>query len=175
MNALSIMSQATSTVDPGSVGVSITTLIGSFGAAGAAVAVTYYFLGFLKDQAGKQDRLVEVFRDYQTESQKKFQDQLDRLTDRQVQSQQTFQDQVGRITDAQNLLLRDAIIATKSVEKTVDNSTEVIRGIEKMITSLQMSMGTIDAVIRHSANLVSPAVTTARSPHSHPVTEAPPA
>jgi len=173
MNALSILSQAANTVDPGSVGVSITSLIGSFGAAGAAVAVTYYFLSFLKDQAGKQERLFQDFRDYHTESQKKFQDQLDRLTDRQVQSQQSFQDQVGRLTEAQNLQLRDAIVATKSVEKTVDNSTEVIRGIEKTVTSLQLSMGTIDAVIRHSVDFGSPAITTTRSAVSPPVAEAP--
>src|SRR5262245_60169764 len=148
MSAFSLLSETASNVDPGAVGVSITSLIGSFGAAGAAVAVTYYFLGYLKDQAGKQDRLFQEFRDYHTESQKKFKDQLDRLTERQVQSQQAFQEQIGRITDAQNLLLRDAIVATKSVEKTVDASTEAIRGIEKTIASLQTSIATIDAVIR---------------------------
>jgi len=173
MTALSFLSQAANTVDPGSVGVSVTSLLGSLGAAGAAVAVTYYFLGFLKDQAGKQERLFQDFREYHSESQKKFQDQLDRLTDRQLQSQQAFQDQIGRITEAQSLLLRDAIVATKSVEKTVDNSTEVLRGIEKTITSLQLSIGTIDAVIRHSVSFSLPAITTTRTPNVSPVTEAP--
>jgi hypothetical protein len=163
MNALSMLSQAASTSDPGAVGVSITSLIGSFGAAGAAVAVTYYFLGFLKDQAGKQDRLFQEFRDYHAESQRKFQEQLDRLAERQVQSQQAFQDQIGRITDAQNLLLRDAIVTTKSVEKTVDASTEAIRDIEKTIASLQTSIGTIDALIRRSGNFGPLASATDRS------------
>jgi hypothetical protein len=163
MIAFSLLSDAAANVDPGAVGVSITSLIGSFGAAGAAVAVTYYFLGFLKDQAGKQDQMFQEFREYHAESQRKFQDQLDRLSERQVQSQQAFQEQIARITEAQNLLLRDAIVATKSVEKTVDSSTEAIRGIEKTIASLQTSIATIDAVIRHSGNLGSPANATDRS------------
>ncbi len=99
MNGLISFAQAASTIDPSAVGVSITSLIGSLGAAGAAVAVTYYFLIFLKDQSEKQNRLFEEFKDYHAESQKKFQDQLDRLSDRQEQSQRGFQDQVTRITE----------------------------------------------------------------------------
>ena len=72
------------------VGVSITSVLGSLGAAGAAVTVTYYFLGFLRDQSEKQSRLFQDFKDYHSESQKKFQDQLDRLSDRQEQSQRGF-------------------------------------------------------------------------------------
>ena len=108
--------------------------------AGAAVAVTYYFLVFLKDQSEKQNRLFEDFKDYHTESQKKFQDQLDRLSDRQEQSQRGFQDQVTRITESQNLLLRDAILAMKAVEKSQDGATDTIRGLEKTIASLQLAV-----------------------------------
>src|SRR6516165_3341117 len=129
MNSLLILAQAANSVDPGTIGVSITSLLGSLGAAGAAVAVTYYFLGFLKDQGEKQNRVFDEFRDYHAESQKKFQDQLDRITDRQEQSQRAFQDQVGRITEAQNALLRDTIVAMKSVEQTLNSSTVTIRGI----------------------------------------------
>src|SRR5580700_5348129 len=117
MKNLMIFAQAANTIDPSAVGVSITSLVGSLGAAGAAVVVTYYFLVFLKDQSEKQNHLFEDFKDYHTESQKKFQDQLDRLSDRQEQSQRGFQEQVTRITEAQNGLLRDAIVAMKAVEK----------------------------------------------------------
>ena len=122
MNGQMTLAQATNSVDTSTVGVSITSVLGSLGAAGAAVTVTYYFLGFLRDQSEKQSRLFQDFKDYHAESQKKFQDQLDRLSDRQEQSQRGFQDQVTRITEAQNVLLRDAILAMKAVEKSQDGS-----------------------------------------------------
>src|SRR5262245_56201775 len=98
MTNLFLYAQAANAVDPNAVGISITSLIGSLGAAGAAVAVTYYFLGFLKTEGEKQDRVFQEFRDYHAESQRKFQEQLDRLTDRQEQLQRAFQDQVSRLT-----------------------------------------------------------------------------
>jgi hypothetical protein len=148
MYSLTVLAQALNPVDANAVGVSITSLIGSLGAAGAAVSVTYYFLNFLRDQGVKQNRLVDDFKDYHAESQKKFQDQLDRMTDRQEQMQRGYQEQVGRINEAQNIMLRDAIIAMKSVEKTMDNSTSIIQGIEKTVNSLQLVIGAIDAVVR---------------------------
>jgi hypothetical protein len=151
MNGLWVLAQAVNTVDSNATGVSITSLVGSMGAAGAAVAVTYYFLGFLRDQGEKQNRLIQDFRDFHAESQKKFQDQLDRLSDRQEQSQRGFQDQVTRITEAQNSLLREAILAMKAVEKTVDGTTGTIHGIEKTISSLQMTVGVIDLMVRRPA------------------------
>jgi hypothetical protein len=149
MYSLTVLAQALSPVDANAVGVSITSLIGSLGAAGAAVSVTYYFLNFLRDQGVKQNRLFDDFKDYHAESQKKFQDQLDKMTDRQEQMQRGYQEQVGRINEAQNIMLRDAIIAMKSVEKTMDNSTSIIQGIEKTVNSLQLVIGAIDAVVRH--------------------------
>jgi phosphoenolpyruvate-protein kinase (PTS system EI component) len=153
MNGLMILGQATNTIDTGAVGVSITSLIGSLGAAGAAVAVTYYFLVFLKDQSEKQSRLFEDFKHYHAESQKKFQDQLDRLSDRQEQSQRGFQEQVTRITEAQNLLLRDAILAMKAVEKSQDSASDTIRGIEKTIVSLQAAVGAIEMLVHRALDL----------------------
>ncbi len=138
--------------DSQALGMPISGLVGSLGAAGAAVAVTYYFLNFLKDQAEKQSRLFQDFKDYHAESQRKFQDQLDRLTDRQEASQRTFQDHVGRITEGQNGLLRDSVLAMRSVEKTLDASTETIRGIEKTIASLQQSVGTLDVLVRRGSS-----------------------
>jgi phosphoenolpyruvate-protein kinase (PTS system EI component) len=153
MSGLMIFGQAANMSDSSAVGVSITSLLGSLGAAGAAVAVTYYFLVFLKDQSEKQNRLFQDFKDYHTESQKKFQDQLDRLSDRQEQSQRGFQDQVTRITEAQNLLLRDAILAMRAVEKSQDNATDTIRGIEKTIASLQLAVGAIDMLVHRAIDL----------------------
>jgi hypothetical protein len=148
ISLLWLMQAAAPAADPGSLGLSITSLLGSLGAAGAAVAVTYYFLGFLKEQGATQSKLLEEFRDYHAESQRKFQDQLDRLADRQDQSQRGFQDQVVRITEAQNTLLRDAIVAMKSVERSLDDSTSTVKGIEKTISTLQVAVGAIDIVVR---------------------------
>jgi prefoldin subunit 5 len=149
MNDLLVLAQAVNAVDANAVGVSITSLVGSLGAAGAAVSVTYYFLNFLRDHGEKQNRLFDDFKDFHAETQKKFQEQLDRLTDRQEQLQRGYQEQVGRINESQNILLRDVIMAMKSVEKTMDNSTMVIQGIEKTVNSLQQAISAIDAVVRH--------------------------
>jgi hypothetical protein len=151
MNVLIVLAQGANGVDPATVGLSIPGLVGSLGAAGAAVAVTYYFLGFLKDQSQKQNLLFDAFRQYHSESQKRFQDQLDRLTNRQEQSQRAFQNQVSRVSEAQNTLLRDAVLAMKAVEKTLDSSSETIRSIEKTITSLQVTVSALDMVVRRSA------------------------
>jgi hypothetical protein len=148
MAHLFLLAQNIGPVDPGAVGVSVTSLIGSLGAAGAAVAVTYYFLNFLKDHGEKQDRLFGEFKNFHAESQKKFQDQLDRLTDRQEMLQRAYQDQVARITDGQNALLRDAIMAMKAVEKTLDNSSSAIRGIEQSVGTLQSTMFAIESMVR---------------------------
>ena len=148
MTGLSVLAQAANAVDPNAIGVSITSLIGSLGAAGAAVAVTYYFLGFLRNEGEKQNRVFAEFRDYQAESQRKFQDQLERLTDRQEQLQRAFQEQIGRMTETQNALLRDAILAMKSVEKTLDSSGQTMHGVEKSVTALQFAVSGIDGMVR---------------------------
>jgi hypothetical protein len=148
MSGLSILAQAAGIVDPNTIGISITSLIGSLGAAGAAVAVTYYFLGFLRSEGEKQGRVFGEFRDYHTDSQKKFQEQLERLSDRGEQMQRTFQDQISRMTEIQNALLRDAILAMKSVEKSLENSVQTMHGMEKTITSLQFSVNNIDLIVR---------------------------
>jgi uncharacterized protein (DUF2141 family) len=85
MNELFVLAQAASAPDAGTVGVSLTGLIGSLGAAGAAVIVTYYFLRFLKDQGKIQARMFQDFKDFHADSQKKIQEQVERLTDDSLQ------------------------------------------------------------------------------------------
>jgi prefoldin subunit 5 len=147
MTAFIAIAQAAVNVDPNAVGISVTNLIGSLGAAGAAVAVTYYFLGFLKTEGEKQARVFSDFRDYHAESQRKFQDQLDRLTDRQEHLQRAFQEQVTRMTEAQNALLRDAILAMKAVEKTLENSVASIHGLERSISSMHASIAGVQLLM----------------------------
>jgi hypothetical protein len=163
MSGLMVLAQTVNSLDANAVGVSITSLVGSLGAAGAAVSVTYYFLNFLRDHGEKQNRLFDDFKTFHGESQKKFQDQLDRLTDRQEQMQRGYQEQVGRISDAQNVLLRDAVLAMKSVEKTMDHSTSIIQGIEKTVSSLQMAVGAIDVMVRQPSDFRQVAKSTSSS------------
>jgi DNA anti-recombination protein RmuC len=151
MSGLPALAQVTHPSDAQAIGISITSLIGSLGAAGAAVAVTYYFLAFLRNEAQNQDRVLEEFRQYHTDSQKKFQDQLDRLADRQQQLQQAFQDQITRITESQGTLLRDAVLAMRSVEKSLEGSTGTIHGMERTVSALQASMRSIDLILHSVA------------------------
>ncbi len=130
------------------VGWPLTDLLSSLGTAGAAVFVTYCFLNFLKDQEQRQKQVVAQFEEYHRESQRKFQEQLDRLADLQEASQQNFQEQVRRITESQHAILRESILAMKSIEKSTEGSTATIRGIQKTIDSLQFALRVIDAVVR---------------------------
>jgi hypothetical protein len=168
MSGLLVLAQAANIIDPNTIGVSVTSLIGSLGAAGAAVAVTYYFLGFLRNEGEKQNRVFGEFRDYHADSQKKFQDQLERLTDRQEQLQRAFQDQITRMTETQNALLRDAIMAMKSVEKTLESSTGTLHNMEKTVAMLQVSTNDIDMVVRR---LMDTASTSKKSSPFSPVRE----
>ena len=114
--------------------------------------MTYYFLVFLRDQSETKPPVPD-FKDYHAESQKKFQDQLDRLSDRQEQSQRGFQDQVTRITEAQNLLLRDADPGDESGREKPGQCNYTIRGIEKTIASLQLAVGSIDMLVHRALDI----------------------
>jgi hypothetical protein len=52
------------------------------------------------------------------------------------------------MSETQNSLLRDSILAMKAVEKTLDNSTTTVHGMDKAIGSLQVSLNGIDIMIR---------------------------
>jgi uncharacterized protein HemX len=101
--------------DP-NIGVSITSLIGSLGAAGAAVAVVYYFLGFLKEQDGRLEKSAESIRQ-QLERQSDRQDQIQKsYADRQDQSQKAYQDHIERLSKAQEALTREMIESIRSLK-----------------------------------------------------------
>ena len=150
MNLYAVLARATILLEP-SIGLSITSLLGSLGATGAAIAVTRYFLGFLKYRENRQARVVEDFRCFHAESQKKFQDQLDRLSNRQVESQHDFQDQVDRMTESQNIILRDTIGTMKGIENTFEFSTATIHGVRKSIGSLRLTVRAVDILLRDTA------------------------
>ena len=152
MNELPTLAQITKTVAEADVGLPVTNLISSLGTAGAAVIVTYYFLNFLKDQEQGQKQIVDQFEEYHRESQRKFQEQLDRLADLQEASQHDFQQRVSQITESQNAIIRESILAMKSIEKTTAGSSATIRGIQKTIDSLQLAVRVIDAAVRRSIN-----------------------
>jgi len=150
MSYFPVLAHITKTVVDSDGGSPVASLIGSLGTAGAAVIVTYYFLSFLKDHEEAQKQIVVQFEEYHGESQRKFQEQLDRLADMQEASQHNFQDQVNRITESQTSILRESILAMKSIEKTTEGSCATIHGIQQTIDSVQHSVRVIDVEVRRS-------------------------
>ena len=129
------------------VGLSITGLLGSLGAACAVVVVTRYFLGFLKNQRTGQAWIIESVRRNHARSQQKFQEQVDRLSNRQLRNQHDFQKHVDRMTDSQTTILRDAIATMTRMEITVECSSTTVRGIEKSMSSLGLTIRDIEDVL----------------------------
>lgn len=124
----------------------VTSLLGSLGAAGAAVTVTYCFLIFLRDVNDLQNRLFEDFRGYHAESQKKFQDQLDRLSDRHEQLQRGFQTQIDRISATQELLVRDSLASLKMIERSNQETLDALADMEKAVAALRSIEETIGSL-----------------------------
>ena len=155
MSILRVLAQAPPTpVDPAAVAglpiASILSLIAQGGAAVMLLAAGYYFLGHLRSRDEKDLQKDEAHRKALEDVVKKFQDQLDRLSDHQRQATTTFQDQVARITETQSAVLRDAIVAMKSVEKTVDGSTNTVRAIEGTVSSLRTAVNTLELLVRQT-------------------------
>jgi phosphate uptake regulator len=110
MRSIGRVVRRTDALEPNAVGVLVTRLPG---AVGAAVAISSCFLRFLRAADVRQTRMIEDFRDFHAQSQRKFQDQIDRSSDRQEQLQRGFEDQVNRITESHNTLLREVILAMR--------------------------------------------------------------
>lgn len=92
-------------VEGDSLGVQVTSLIGSLGAAGAAVCVTYYFLGFLREASTVFQKVVDDLKI-----------QLDILATRQEKSQQAFQDQLNLMARDQNIILHEVVAVMRSID-----------------------------------------------------------
>ena len=139
-----VLAQASATEN--GLGVTLASLVSTLTAAGAAVIVTTYFLGFLKDHGNAQKFIIEQFRGYHLDSQRKFQDQIDRLADRQAESLSTYRAQMSRVTATQNAMLDDAIQTMKSIERTLEGSNATIQGVESTIEALKKAIRAIDLV-----------------------------
>ncbi len=88
------------------VGVSITSLVGSLGAAGAAVAVTYYFLAFLKTMGDTVQKQLDALA-ARAEAMSKFnQEQNERLVTRY---EQTVRDQ--------QILMREVVASIERITR----------------------------------------------------------
>lgn len=136
MNVVSVLAQGIDMLDR-SIGLQLTTMLGSLGAAGAAVFVTHSFIAFLKNKENAHTRIISEFQDSYADSQKKFQDQLEGWSNRQQANQHDFQLQISRMSDAQNEILRDAIVTMIRSENTIDGSPTTT-GIERTIGSLDL-------------------------------------
>lgn len=153
--------------------VSITSLLGALGAAGAAVAITYYFLCFLREESEKHGRLFQDFRDYHAESQKKFQDQLDRLSDRHEQSLRTCLGYVDGNTSALQKLERTIsalsamidpiylkldikaprVLPKEVAENTPSELQEALRLNERAIKQAQETIAALRRQVEHLQNM----------------------
>lgn len=88
------------------VGVSITSLIGSLGAAGAAVVVVYYFLGFLREMSSAVNTQLQGLATRSEAAQKNSQEQMERLTSRYEQT-----------VREQQLLMRDVVTSLERMTR----------------------------------------------------------
>ena len=151
MNLFLILAQAPTFVDAGA-GQLFPSLLGSLGTAGAAIAVTRWYVGFLRTKAERERRIIEDFKGCHSDLQREFQDQLDRLFDCHQQSQQAFQTYVALISDTQNTIVRDMIVMINNNEKIIDGSTEKILGIQTSIGALRPTGSAIDSQACHMAD-----------------------
>lgn len=117
-----LVAQAVAQVDP-NLGASITSMVGSLGSAGAAVAMAIYFLSYLRDR----DKGIS---DWQGESQRKFQDQLDRLGNQNQESQRAFQEQIKLIASNQNEVLARVTQSQMAL-------SESMKSLEKSLLTIQ--------------------------------------
>jgi hypothetical protein len=144
MNLFPILAQSATVVDA-SVGRSLISLIGLLAAAGTAVAITRWYVGYLSSKGEQQRRIIEEFNDSHAELQSKFQDQLDRLSDRHQESQQDFQAYVALMGDIQTMILRDVIVTIKNIEKINDGSTVANHGMLTTISTVRSTIRALDS------------------------------
>jgi hypothetical protein len=146
--------QAPSPAAPSPVGVSASSLLGSLGAGAAAVVVTSYFIGFLKERGQDHKRVLAQFTGYHAKAQQNFKDQLDRLIDHYEALQQKFQEQVNRSIEAHDRILRDALGAMKSIEETMGTSTATIQAIQQTVDSLRLAVRALNVLVQHATGEV---------------------
>jgi uncharacterized membrane protein YhiD involved in acid resistance len=146
MNLFPVLAQAATVVDAG-MGLTLTSLLCSLGAAVAVVTLTRWFVGFLRRNGEGQSRIIEQYKGSYTESQRKFQEQLDRLSECSEESQHDFQDYIARISDNQNNMLRDVIVSMKNIEEINGGSSATIDGMKTRIGTLRMTVRELDGLL----------------------------
>ena len=138
-----VLTQAASPLDD-NIGMSMTALLGSLGAAVAVAAVTSYFLCFLKKQRREHKQFLERFLSSQSESQQKFQDQLERRISRNDLVQENFQERLNQLIVEQNAILLETSGAMKSIEKDMSTSSAAFQAVLKTVDSLQLVVSTLE-------------------------------
>jgi len=141
--------QAASPVD-GNVGMSMAGLFSSLGAVVAVVVVTSSFLCFLQKQRLERTQLLERFRSCQSESQQRFQKELERLVDRHELVQKKFQDQVDRIIEGQNAILHEMIGAMRFIEESLGSSGALVQGILQAVDSLPRAISGLNILVHRT-------------------------
>ncbi len=151
MNLVPILAQTATFLDASMVQ-SLSFLFGSLAAAGTFVAITRWYVGHLTSRAERERRILEDFNISHAEIQRKFQEQLDRLSDRNLEAQQDFQAYVSLMSDISPMILRDVIVTMKTIEKIGGGSTVTSYGLETTISSVQPTVRANDDPCRETAD-----------------------
>lgn len=97
----------------------------------SAVAVIIVVMLFLRQQDRINltlESITKGFHDQVFDSQKTFQDQVQRLNRQQSDSQKLYQDQIQLLIDAHIKVSRETILALKSLESSLKDSQMVGHG-----------------------------------------------
>jgi phosphoenolpyruvate-protein kinase (PTS system EI component) len=135
----------TATFADAHLGRSLASLFGLLILAGTAVALARWYFDYLRGKGERQRRIIEDFNISHAELQKKFQEQLDRLSDRQQESQQDFQAYVAIMSDIQTMILRDVIVTIRNIEKINGGSAVATHGLTTTIRTVWPAIHALDS------------------------------
>jgi hypothetical protein len=124
----------------------ISILIGALGTAiaGTIVVVVQKFLDHLKEQNKVIMELKDSFLRVQSESHKHADNMADRFIKRQEDTQRSFQEHIQKLTEGQNQVLGETVMAVKSLENS-------LRSVQDNVQLLLVTMRPSDKAIEITA------------------------
>jgi hypothetical protein len=124
----------------------ISILIGALGTAiaGTIVVVVQKFLDHLKEQNKVIMELKDSFLRVQSEAHKHADNMADRFIKRQEDTQRSFQEHIQKLTEGQNQVLGETVMAVKSLENS-------LRSVQDNVQLLLVTMRPSDKAIEITA------------------------
>jgi hypothetical protein len=171
-----MLAEVVTMADPNVIGFAVTSLVGSMAAAGAAVAVTYYFLSFLRNEGLKWNRreadrsadfdaaMNARRKDFLTTLERMAAESRDALADqrRSFRDELTTQIAEGRSTTA------DCMMVLKALMDRLDGAESDVspRELRQALGGLQASINGIDVMVRRMVEI---GVEAKRDPRAKPI------